>query len=173
MGRFLLNLTLTLVSLGCLVVVGYGVYVQWLRTAPHDVTVPDLVGVDLVKAMDMAAQRHLIVRAVGKQVGTPYPEGTVVWMLPRAGMKVKEGRIVRVHVAGHPNPTTVPDVIGQPLADAEQTLWDSGLRPKQAGTVSSSEIPRGNVVRQVPGPGQRLDENSEVLLYLSSGEAEK
>ena len=67
----------------------------------------------------------------------------------------------------------VPKVIGLTVPQAEATLADAGLRLGEVTEVPSDKTPRGIVMGQGPGPGQRVVINFEMRLYVSKGPAPK
>jgi beta-lactam-binding protein with PASTA domain len=60
----------------------------------------------------------------------------------------------------------VPRVIGLTVPRAEATLADAGLKLGEVKEVDDREAPRGIVIGQGPGPGQRLRINFEVRVYV-------
>jgi beta-lactam-binding protein with PASTA domain len=63
----------------------------------------------------------------------------------------------------------VPNVIGLTVPRAEATLADAGLKLAEVKEVPSETTPRGIVMGQGPGPGQRVRINFEVRVYVSKG----
>ncbi|GAB2683167.1 Stk1 family PASTA domain-containing Ser/Thr kinase [Thalassiella azotivora] len=66
--------------------------------------------------------------------------------------------------------TTTPDVVGQPVAQAEQVLRTSGLEPEQVPQYHE-EIPAGTVIQTRPGPGGDVRKGGGVELVVSQGSA--
>ena len=62
----------------------------------------------------------------------------------------------------------VPDVVGQPQAEAERILQEAGLVPVPV-LEESTTVPAGTVISQDPAPGEPLDEGSNVTINVSSG----
>jgi beta-lactam-binding protein with PASTA domain len=60
----------------------------------------------------------------------------------------------------------VPRLIGLTVPRAEATLADAGLKLGEVKEVDDREAPRGIVIGQGPGPGQRLRINFEVRVYV-------
>jgi serine/threonine-protein kinase len=67
-----------------------------------------------------------------------------------------------------PHPTTVPDLVGDPLATAEAEADEAGLDPIIRQEFSS-EVPSGTVIRQSPAPGAQGERGDDVTLTLSLG----
>jgi beta-lactam-binding protein with PASTA domain len=63
----------------------------------------------------------------------------------------------------------VPKVIGLTVKVAEAKLADAGLKLGEVIEVPDRQAPRGMVVGQGPGPGQRVRINFEVRVYVAEG----
>ena len=66
-----------------------------------------------------------------------------------------------------PEPPTVPDVVGEALADAARTFNEEGL--KVAVVYVPSNEPAGSVVAQAQSPGTELQSGDTVQLNVSTG----
>ena len=62
----------------------------------------------------------------------------------------------------------VPDVAGQPSAEAADTLREAGFVPN-IGSYVDSDLPRGTVARTSPVAGARVGTGTLVTLYISDG----
>jgi cytoskeletal protein RodZ len=61
----------------------------------------------------------------------------------------------------------VPDVRGEELSNARESIRDAGLVPDQRKTPSS--LPRDTVVAQSPEPGAQAERGDHVVLTVSQG----
>jgi PASTA domain len=68
---------------------------------------------------------------------------------------------------GVSNKISVPRVVGDDVATAEQTLIDSGFRVVKKDTASKA--PADQVVKQVPGSGSKLAPGATVRIWFSKG----
>jgi len=64
--------------------------------------------------------------------------------------------------------TTVPDVVGQSMSDAEATLRAAGFNPT-IGAYVNSEVPDGSVAETTPAGGAQLSGGDTVVLHPSTG----
>jgi eukaryotic-like serine/threonine-protein kinase len=132
-------------------------------------TMPDLVGQPIATAV-------ATVRADGlspgttTQVSSAKPKGNVVSTEPKAGATVTKGDVVnfQVSLGVVVVPVTVPDVTGQALSAAENTLTNKGLNYKLSFT---SVTPVGNpkpdtVLTQSPSGGANVHSGDTVTLTL-------
>ncbi|HTX02447.1 MAG TPA: Stk1 family PASTA domain-containing Ser/Thr kinase [Candidatus Acidoferrales bacterium] len=67
---------------------------------------------------------------------------------------------------------SLADETGQNAIDAQRDLESHGLRVKLEG-VPSDTVPQDQIVREDPAPGTRLQNGSDVTLYVSTGVAPK
>jgi serine/threonine-protein kinase len=148
--------------------------------------VPDVVGTTSSQATKTLRDAGLRINVVG--VPSDQPSGTVVAQTPAAATEAKSGAIVRLNVAQGagettttttttaPPPTTtapatqsatVPDVVGQELADAAQAFADEGLK-LSVQYVPSGE-PAGRVVAQAQPSGTERKRGDTVQVNVSKG----
>jgi eukaryotic-like serine/threonine-protein kinase len=127
------------------------------------VSVPDVVGARVAAAVRVLRARGLVVETAS--VASPKEAGLVLGQSPRAGAQVAKGSTEVIRVSR--GLVTVPDLTGQPRADAIAALRGAGLVP-QAFTVPSSQ-PKGTVVAQLPRAGRRVPQGSKVRINLSNG----
>ena len=62
----------------------------------------------------------------------------------------------------------VPDVVGQPLAEAQQTVEDAGF-DTEVRRRADPDAPAGEVFDQDPAGGEEADEGETVTLFVSTG----
>ena len=153
-------------------------------------TVPDVVGTTSSEATATLREAGFDVNLVS--VPSDRPAGTVVAQSPAAGSTETEGTTVRINVAvaatgtttagttttapstteptttaPAPQPVTVPDVVGQELADAARDFSDEGL--KAAVAYVPSQEAAGRVVAQAQPAGTELSRGNSVQLNVSTG----
>ncbi|WP_420129116.1 PASTA domain-containing protein [Longimicrobium sp.] len=145
-------------------------------SAPSVVTVPRLAGRTVEDARTTLARISLQVGDVGEAAGTGAP-GTIVRQSPRPGMPVVRGSSVQVwvvpaRVAQQPSQTPtapllvrVPNVVGQPVSDARETLSGASLALGETAEAAGRGAP-GTVVRQQPAAGSAMLPNSRVRVWL-------
>lgn len=72
-----------------------------------------------------------------------------------------------------PSSKTVPNVVGQTLAQARSNIEAAGLTIADDDVTeeASNDVEKGNVIRSIPKSGSQLREGSHVKLVVSSGRA--
>lgn len=89
---------------------------------------------------------------------------------PAAGEEVAPSSTVTVYVAGAPGQVTLPDLKNLSEADARAKLEELKLNVGESQTENSPDVAEGMVTKTEPGGGQTVQEGSDVVLYLSTGQ---
>ena len=163
-------------------------------TAVENVTVPDVVGTTSSQATETLRDAGFEVNLFS--VPSDRAPGTVVAQSPAAGSEQPEGTSIRLNVAEAstdttgttttppttttgtttsqtttapppPQPATVPDVVGQELAEGARTFADEGLKASVA--YVPSQEPAGRIVAQAQPPGTERERGATVQLNVSAG----
>jgi serine/threonine-protein kinase len=92
---------------------------------------------------------------------------TVVAQSPAPKDIVKKGSTVRINVSKGLKPVSVPDVTGQPFANAQSALQGQGFVVSRVDVNSDS--PAGQVVSSDPPAGTSVPKGSKVTLSVSKG----
>jgi eukaryotic-like serine/threonine-protein kinase len=152
------------------------------------VTVPDVVGTTSSEATTTLQNAGLKVNVVA--VPSDQPSGTVVAQNPAAGKQAQAGGTVRLNVAKAPGqtttqpaattpppgttteapataPATVPDAVGQELADAATAFADESL--KVGVRYVPSNEPQGRVIAQAQPAGTVIKRGDTVQINVSIG----
>ena len=148
-------------------------------TTAEERTVPDVVGTTSSEATETLRDAGFEVNLVS--VPSERPPGTVVAQAPASGTEQPEGSTIRLNVAEAgtttgtttaatptpPRPATVPDVVGQELAEGARAFADEGL--KVAVAYVPSREAAGRIVAQARPPGTERPRGSTVQLNVSKG----
>jgi eukaryotic-like serine/threonine-protein kinase len=132
-----------------------------------EVTVPDVVGMDIAEATDALEEAGLEVETESKN--SKKPEGEVLKQDPRADAKATEGDTVLLTISGGVRQVTVPDVIGFPIEEATDILKQEGLKVGEITEQESTEGEPGDVLQQDIQPGLEVPEDTEVNLTVVAG----
>ena len=158
-------------------------------TAAEQVTVPDVVGTTSSQATETLRDAGFEVNLVS--VPSDRAPGTVVAQSPPAASEQPEGTTIRLNVAEaaaattgattgqattaptttsappQPQPATVPDVVGQELAEGARAFADEGLKASVA--YVPSQEPLGRITAQAQPPGTERQRGATVQLNVSAG----
>jgi len=129
-------------------------------------TVPNLVGMTRDDAVEALRNSEL---DVGEVIERPDPQarGTVLSTDPDAGQVVSQRTAVQLVLSAGPSQLLMPDVVGRELYEARATLEQLGLRVAQTEYDSSSVLPAGLVLSQLPGAGTPVTAADLITLRVS------
>jgi eukaryotic-like serine/threonine-protein kinase len=129
------------------------------------VAVPSVVGLPAPRATAQLRAKGFSVRIT--RVASDQARATVVAQSPAAGVKESTGSTVSIRVSR--GTSTVPSVVGQPLAAAVAKLKAVGLDVLILRVPSGQR--RGTVVAQSPLAGTRSTGGSKARVYVSMGKS--
>ncbi|MDQ3784503.1 MAG: Stk1 family PASTA domain-containing Ser/Thr kinase [Actinomycetota bacterium] len=131
------------------------------------VRVPGVEGLDVAQAK--ANLEDFRLEASVERTRNEAPSGQVISQDPEGGARVERGSTVALTVSRGPAPSTVPELVGLTLEEAEAKLEDEGLVLGVPTNEPSDEFDEGIVSDQSPGPGDEVEEGSSVDVTVSSG----
>jgi eukaryotic-like serine/threonine-protein kinase len=138
------------------------------KQRPKEPIVPSLIGLQAPAAL--AAVRRVGLVGETHSVFSGKPRNQVVGQRPASGTTVADGSTVKLTVSKGSKPVPVPDVTGQQLHAAIETLQAQSLKARVV-RVPSQE-PAGQVVAQHPRAGATAAAGSAVRLNVSGGQAQ-
>jgi len=137
-------------------------------TGSSTVAVPSLVGRTEAQAERALAGAGLEAQ-VTRQVADD-PAGTVIGQDPAPGSSVGDGDSVRLVVSRGPPKVTVPEVAGQPVADASAALAQQGFAVVVERRTDET-VPFDVAIATDPPAGTAHAKESQVTLIVSDGPA--
>lgn len=153
-----------------LVVAAASIFLAIRTRHGKEVTVPDLSGLSISEARQIAAASALRIQVTDSVYMRRMPRGAVVSQLPRAASAVKPGRKISLTVNSQvPKKVTMPNLIHVSLRQAMAELSSKGLVLGKLNYVS--DIATNNVLRQqIRGfdvqPGKEVYSGTTVDLVL-------
>jgi beta-lactam-binding protein with PASTA domain len=100
----------------------------------------------------------------------PAPRDTVFRQVPSGG-EADKGSTVTLFVSNGPSTARVPDVLGLSETDARRRVRRAGFKPA-VEREGSAKVAEGSVIRSDPGAGARIERDSRVTLFVSTGPRE-
>jgi serine/threonine-protein kinase len=131
------------------------------------VQVPSVIGQDVNQAVATLAQLGLDPNIV-RQYSTAQTD-TVTAQQPHAGDRVPKGTKVRINVSRGAKPVQVPDVTGEPFANARSALQGQGFTVTRVDIQSDQA--QGVVVASDPPAGSSVGKGAKITLSVSKGPA--
>ena len=140
------------------------------KALPSDggnVVVPPLTGVSLDEAQDRLSHAGLKRGRVHFE-NSDASKNFIIRQEPQAGTKVNPGTKVDLWRSSGPSlPVEVPSVVGLKSWQASLALGFRGLRMREQEVESDTE--KGKIVSQDPPAGAHAVQQSEIVVYVSSG----
>jgi eukaryotic-like serine/threonine-protein kinase len=139
-----------------------------VSTGKPKVQVPNVVGQDVTSAVTALAQLGLNPQIM--HIFSSQPPDTVTAQQPHSGDHVIKGSTIHINVSRGAKPVPVPDVTGQPYANARSALEGQGFVVKRVD-VQSDTAAQGVVVAEDPPQGTSVSKGSTITLSVSKGPA--
>ncbi|HVO33688.1 MAG TPA: PASTA domain-containing protein [Elusimicrobiota bacterium] len=133
------------------------------------VMVPDVTGKSVMDALNLLGPLQLGVSKEGEQFDKRYPAGTVVHQNPPPGMMVREGRIIKITISQGGETLFVPDLVAQPIRNAQTMLQNVGLSLGEMDRRPSLRYEKDQVMSTDPAAGAVISKNGIVNLIVSDG----
>ena len=134
---------------------------------PRPVEVPDVTGKKEEDATKTLTDLGLEV-TVRRDFDDTVAAGLVIRQSPDPKTELQEGAKVTITVSKGPPPVDLPDVVGQPAADARATLEALGFKVKQKNEFSTT-VPKDDVISTYPPAGATAPKGSRVTMVVSKG----
>lgn len=134
---------------------------------PNRPAVPNVVGKPLAAAKQAITGAGLVVGQVTQQPSS-VPTGDVISTDPAAGTKEQPNTLVDLAVSTGVPPASLPNVVGEPVAQAMADLREAGFAAQVNPVYVHSSVAAGSVVSQSPS-GTSAPAGSPVSLTVSDG----
>ncbi len=133
----------------------------------YTVKVPDVMGMSIEEAARVLKQAGLT--ETHKAMPNDNVERNLVYVQnPGAETTIRKGDSVILVISSGPVPFEMPDVVGK-TADAATTLLTEKRMTVTRDRAASSDVPKGNVISQVPAAGEQVTRDDPVTLTISGG----
>ncbi|MEN6645081.1 MAG: Stk1 family PASTA domain-containing Ser/Thr kinase [Armatimonadia bacterium] len=138
-------------------------------TTARKVEVPSVKGLSQAEAQKLIEARGLHVGKVSFEEDDTAPEGTVLQQVPDIGEQVEAGTAVALVISRSKQMVTVPNVLERTEAEARDRLTADKLQVGVVDSIFHERIPKGQVVKQEPAGGNKVNAGTDVNLTLSKG----
>ncbi|MDR3049994.1 MAG: PASTA domain-containing protein [Elusimicrobiota bacterium] len=135
-----------------------------------EVIVPNVVKKTLDGALAELSSVKLAISKGGDEYNMNVPPGVVLRQNPPAGMKVREGKVVKVYVSRGGETISVPDLSGMSVRNADIALKNEGLTLGEITKRYSETVTKDGIIDQDPLPGTSADEWALVNVSVSEGQ---
>jgi len=148
---------------------GRRVYLRVNSGSVPMVVVPTLYDLSIRQARNSLLAEKLTLGAVLRDsMPSPY-RNTVTRQVPPPGDSVAVGTAIDIWISSGlgSNITTVPEVVGVPLPEAETMLRAARLQFVVFDDPDARDADPNSVVRVIPPPGSEIPEGSEVRMFVA------
>jgi eukaryotic-like serine/threonine-protein kinase len=154
--------------LGGIAVVAAAAVTGWWLSSGQYTNVPVTRGMSVTAAKVALRNVGLKVR-MAKPEHFSMPKGEIITTVPKAGARVTGGTVITITYSLGPLIIQVPDVSGQPMAQADQALRQAHLTPGKIFKATSSSVPVGDVISTTPAAYTNWPQDKPVGLTISEG----
>lgn len=131
--------------------------------------VPDIRGEDKIFAIEKLQSLGYHIEIIPRPFSSENIPNTVLNISPRQFTKVKEGRTIKLTIAGVRKHVKVPNVIGKSVRNATFDIQRNELIVDTTYSEFNTEIRKGHVVSQLPESGDLRLAGYGVTLIISNG----
>jgi serine/threonine-protein kinase len=135
-----------------------------------EVIVPDIVNKNLNEALSELGDLNLAAIKIGEEFNVNMPPGVVSRQSPHGGMKVREGKAIRIYISKGGESIYVPDLTNMSIRNADIALKGANLTFGEVSNNFSVNVEKGNIMAQDPQPGTVANKWDIVNIVVSEGE---
>lgn len=132
------------------------------------VEVPELRGKTVAEAEEALKDTGIGLKKVAEEPSDEYAKGQIMRQSEAAGSKVQKHTTIEYTLSTGSAQLTVPNIVGQPQADAEAALRDMGLETSIQQDYSA-DVAIGSVISVSPDVGTSVNVGDTVTLVVSKG----
>lgn len=149
-------------------IAGYGT-LRLIVSTPQVVVVPNLIGKDIIYALEVLTDLGLNVRLTDFQYEQNVPKNCIAFQDPAPGAEVRMDRNVLVVLSKGPRTVVIPKLVGTDARQANIILRENELEPGSITEAYHESIGSGKIVAQSPISGDGVSKGTKVDLTVSLG----
>jgi serine/threonine-protein kinase len=154
-----------------LLVAGASAYLTltYIIKSEDTVIVPELVGKDVVSALELLTDLHLNTKVSGSEYSHKFPKNHVTFQEPEAGSEIKKDRDVRIMISKGTRSILMPNLIALSKQQARMILDENGISRGHLSQTYNPAIAKDQIMAQVPAPGVMITRGASVDILVSRG----
>ena len=159
------------IGLAFLLVAGVSAYLTltFIIKSEDTVIVPDLVGKDVVSALEILTDLQLNTKVSGSEYSQKFPKNHVTFQEPEAGSEIKRDRDVRIIISKGAQNILMPNLAALTEQQARMIIEENGLSRGRLSHTYNSRAQRDHVIVQVPASGTMITREAKVDILVSLG----
>ena len=161
----------TALGLAFLLVAGASAYLTLtlIIKSEDTVIVPNLVGKDVVSALEILTDLQLNTKVNGSEYNQNFPKNHVIFQEPEAGSEIKKDRDVRIILSRGAKNILMPNIVTLSDQQARMIIEENGLNRGQLSHTYSNSVEKDHVIVQVPTAGTMITRGAKVDILVSLG----
>ena len=154
-----------------LLVVGVSTYLTltFIIKSEDTVIVPDLVGKDVVAALELLTDLQLNTKVSGSEYSHQIPKNHVTFQEPEAGSEIKKDRDIRIMISKGTRNILMPRLVALPEQQARMIMEENGISRGHLSRTFNKDIEKDHIMAQVPAAGVMITRGATVDLLVSMG----
>jgi serine/threonine-protein kinase len=154
-----------------LLVAGASAYLTltYIIKSEDTVVVPDLVGKDVVSALELLTDLQLNTKVSGSEYSHQFPKNHVTFQEPEAGSEIKKDRDVRIMISKGTRNILMPKLIALSEQQARMIMDENGISRGHLSQTFNPAIEKDQIMAQVPAPGVMITRGASVDILVSMG----
>jgi len=154
-----------------LMVAGASAYLTltFIIKSEDTVIVPDLVGKDVVTALEQLTDLQLNTKVNGSEYSRQFPKNHVIYQEPDPGSEIKKDRDVRIIISKGPKNILMPNLISLSERQARMIMEENGISQRHLAHTYFKAVEKDHIIMQVPSAGTLITRGASVDLLVSMG----
>jgi serine/threonine-protein kinase len=154
-----------------LIVAGASAYLTltFIIKSEDTVIVPDLVGKDVVTALERLTELQLNTKVNGSEYNRQFPKNHVIYQEPDPGSEIKKDRDIRIIISKGPKNILMPNLISLSERQARMIMEENGISQGHLTRAYFKAIEKDHIIAQVPAAGTMITRGGPVDLLVSLG----
>jgi len=155
-----------------LLVAGASAYLTltFIIKSEDTVIVPDLVGKDVVSALELLTDLQLNTKVSGSEYSHQFPKNHVTFQEPEAGSEIKNDRDVRIMISKGTRNILMPNLVALSEQQARMIMEENGISRGHLSQTFNQNIAKDQIMAQVPAPGVMITRGASVDILVSMGD---
>ena len=154
-----------------LIIAGASAYLTltFIIKSEDTVIVPDLVGKDVVTALEQLTDLQLNTKVNGSEYSRQYPKNHVTYQEPEPGSEIKKDRDIRIIISKGAKNILMPNLISLSERQARMIMEENGISQGHLTHTYFQAVEKDNIIVQVPSAGTMITRGASVDLLVSMG----
>ena len=154
-----------------LIVAGVSTYLTltFIIKSEDTVIVPDLVGKNVVTALELLTDLQLNTKVNGSEYNQQFPKSHVIYQEPEPGSEIKKDRDIRIIISKGPKEILMPNLISLSQRQARMIMEENDISLGHLTHTYSNTVEKDHTIGQVPPAGTKILRRSSADLLVSLG----